>query len=276
MPTRVVVIGIDGATRSGKSTLACLLGHLLPATVIRGDRFWVPRKPIVHSRRNPGDCFQNWEVPEAVDWESFHLAFLQAVKDLEHSPGTDIVYLVVESFLLFESAIFRQACQKKIVLAIPRAVCHDRRMSTTRVSPDYFDEVLWPSYLLHASKVKKLVDADPTSYLVLDGKDPIHSLIQLGYTWTTSQPLSPTQLSSIPASLLPAASVVHPSAELLPPGGESDLADYQERVRRAWETYQQDTGPAMPALPEPADGDGVRTTSVAAAPSAAAYRAGQR
>ncbi|EPQ57636.1 P-loop containing nucleoside triphosphate hydrolase protein [Gloeophyllum trabeum ATCC 11539] len=76
--TRVVIVGIGGATCSGKTTLAKHLLRILPnSLIIHQDDFAPPQELIpIHPEYN----VQDWDAPEgAIDWPRLE-SFLRSVK----------------------------------------------------------------------------------------------------------------------------------------------------------------------------------------------------
>ncbi|KAH7888434.1 hypothetical protein F5I97DRAFT_1852647 [Phlebopus sp. FC_14] len=76
--TKVILVGIGGATCSGKTTLAKHLKNILPnSVIIHQDDFAPPRELIP---RHPVYDVEDWDTPQgAIDWSRFR-TFLRAVK----------------------------------------------------------------------------------------------------------------------------------------------------------------------------------------------------
>ncbi|QRW11898.1 nicotinamide riboside kinase [Ceratobasidium sp. AG-Ba] len=74
METRVVLIGIGGASSAGKSTLATQLCAMIPGCMIlRQDDFWTP---IDETPMHPVANLRDLEdPPTAIDWPAFREAF---------------------------------------------------------------------------------------------------------------------------------------------------------------------------------------------------------
>eukprot|EP01126_Amoeba_proteus_P006276 TRINITY_DN1218_c0_g2_i19.p3 TRINITY_DN1218_c0_g2~~TRINITY_DN1218_c0_g2_i19.p3 ORF type:complete len:114 (+),score=14.51 TRINITY_DN1218_c0_g2_i19:1922-2263(+) len=77
---RVVVVGIAGASGSGKSSLANHLADFFesPVIPISGDWFFDKKK-----MPKGLDGHLNWETPEGIDWESFSENLTRVKKQLE-------------------------------------------------------------------------------------------------------------------------------------------------------------------------------------------------
>lgn len=62
---KTILIGITGASSSGKSTLACLLENILPSTkIIHEDDFFKPEKDVPY---DPIRKDRDWDCPDAID-----------------------------------------------------------------------------------------------------------------------------------------------------------------------------------------------------------------
>ncbi|KZT24191.1 P-loop containing nucleoside triphosphate hydrolase protein [Neolentinus lepideus HHB14362 ss-1] len=85
LKTRVVIVGIGGATCSGKTTLAKHLLRILPnSLLIHQDDFAPPQELVpIHPKYN----VQDWDAPEgAIDWPRLE-AFLTSVKATAQIPA---------------------------------------------------------------------------------------------------------------------------------------------------------------------------------------------
>lgn len=65
---RTILIGITGASSSGKSTLACLLKRIFPhSEIIHEDDFYKPEKEVPF---DPVRKERDWDCPEAIDMDA--------------------------------------------------------------------------------------------------------------------------------------------------------------------------------------------------------------
>jgi len=77
--TKVILVGIGGASCSGKSTLVTHLEKILPTSiVVRQDDFYLPEEMLPTLQ---GLNAKNWDVPSAIDWS-------QMLKVIQHVKGT--------------------------------------------------------------------------------------------------------------------------------------------------------------------------------------------
>ncbi len=144
-----IIIGVGGATRSGKTTLASGLAKVLDVPewfVVHQDKCWKPpAKRPWNERFNKCDM----ECPEAVDWDRLECWIDCRVKQAK---AQGFKYVIVEGFLIFTKLLDR--FDKKILISIPKEVSYERRMNTKFVKQDEFDELIWPSHLKHGIILK--------------------------------------------------------------------------------------------------------------------------
>ncbi|KAF3994036.1 hypothetical protein FT663_00056 [Candidozyma haemuli var. vulneris] len=180
----LVIVGIGGPSSSGKTTVARALHSLLPkATLIHLDDFYYPDDQIpMDSSKN----VENWDCPEAIDWEKFKayikelrsndgaslpvkslemdtplrlndgdVAQLQSEVDtfLQSIEGKRLIF--VEGFMLFHDREVSSLFDKKLFFHGPHDVLKERRESRPGYQtvdgfwedpPNYFDNIVWPEY----------------------------------------------------------------------------------------------------------------------------------
>jgi len=169
-PQQCVVVGIGGASRSGKSTLSRLLdahwrSQGVRCVVIHQDNFFVAEKPITITHN--GLCplsFHNWEVAEAVHFKSM----IRVITDAKHQAQSsgEKVYIVVEGFLLYWHPKVVELLDIRLFINIDRSTCYYRRLeaNSTWASPEpnfeaYFDSLIWPAYVKQSQNVLSLPSA---------------------------------------------------------------------------------------------------------------------
>ena len=163
MGNKQCFIGICGATRSGKTTLAKnIINHLKSDEkhIIHLDDYF--SLELLYEHKN------NWEIPEVIEW-----GYL--IEDIEN-PKYTINYMkqkfvLVEGFLLFKQPLFYKF-NKSIFIWISKEEAKKRRMETKPVTEEYYETLIWPNYLRnnhHLAKMKlnreKMLGGD---ILVLD------------------------------------------------------------------------------------------------------------
>eukprot|EP00929_Paragymnodinium_shiwhaense_P109960 TRINITY_DN76605_c0_g1_i1.p1 TRINITY_DN76605_c0_g1~~TRINITY_DN76605_c0_g1_i1.p1 ORF type:complete len:277 (+),score=43.77 TRINITY_DN76605_c0_g1_i1:209-1039(+) len=145
IPPGVLVVGVAGATRSGKSTLARALRQQLP-----GKPQW---------KLNQDSYFKViGETPNCIDFGRLkkqlgvHIADAGAEARAQKSPQV----VIAEGFLLFADSEISEACGVKIFLDISKEICLSRRKESKKtegLSPakfdQYFEKFIWTGYEAH-------------------------------------------------------------------------------------------------------------------------------
>lgn len=127
------------------------------------------------------DIYQkrNWETIHGIAWDEFAKYIENAIKEAtqkcrkcdpssQNPPSTTPSFVLVEGnfqsenplisitgFLLFQPQVLKYFT-KKIYLVINRDTCYDRRMTTKRVSEEYFQDHLWPCYVSQNAAVLEM------------------------------------------------------------------------------------------------------------------------
>ncbi|KAJ7287751.1 P-loop containing nucleoside triphosphate hydrolase protein [Mycena rebaudengoi] len=163
--TRVILVGIGGATCSGKTTLAKHLKRILPDSVIIHQDDFAPPQELIP--KHPVYNVQDWDAaPGAIDWQRL-ISFLQQVKETGEIPrdhrshdhlneqkdlpiptelrdkwvhvfeglkkqrqveeGERIVWGLVDGFLLYWSPEVIEQLDVRIYLRVPHDVLRKRR-----------------------------------------------------------------------------------------------------------------------------------------------------
>jgi len=175
-----IIVGIGGATRSGKSSLArdlCLELGIDFNTIIPQDKSW--KAPW---ERPTNEFGINMEVPEAVDWErlkSWIEASLSKKEKVTLKRKHEVLdshpqkYIFVEGFLIYSQPSIIKLLNKKIFLSISKETCFKRRMATKFTKPEIFSELIWPNYVKYNSNVCEMDDV-----LILNGESSQKELVQ--------------------------------------------------------------------------------------------------
>lgn len=176
---KVVVIGISGATRSGKTSLA---SHLF---VELGDDNckWLCQdkhfmRKVIYEQLNG-----NWEDPRALNHDAYLKKIKQVIEQFKEpnieneSDPPSTKYVILEGFLLFYDKRLVELLDYKFWLEISKQVCHDRRMNTKPVEEDYFANNVWPGYQKYR---KRVFDSDElvTDVTEIDGTINIHEIVK--------------------------------------------------------------------------------------------------
>lgn len=173
-----IVIGISGATCSGKSTLAHNLHELLPQSIlISQDEYFHPPDSSLHVKvESLGHL--NWEIMSALDMDGMR----SDVKNLLSQDPTSTILpskakrsdkvasiaesgsyqssfpfvMILEGFLLLNDPVIFDLCHVRYYLTLTRDQCWERRRVRVYEPPDipgYFDQVVWPEYEKHRDEV---------------------------------------------------------------------------------------------------------------------------
>ncbi|KAK7685223.1 hypothetical protein QCA50_011586 [Cerrena zonata] len=191
---KVILVGVGGATSSGKTTLAKHLRNILPSSVIvHQDDFAPPMEQIpIH----PEYGVQDWDSAEgAIDWprminslreikrtgqippEHYSHDHLNPQKDVavdqevvdklrakfrqveeEHRKfGEQVVWVMVDGFLLFWHQEVVDSLDVRIFLRVPEHVLKVRREERQgyhtaegalwKDPPHYWEQIVWPAYV---------------------------------------------------------------------------------------------------------------------------------
>lgn len=128
------IVGIGGSTRSGKTTLSrALYNHYSRQSNtavyhIGQDSYFRTIKP---KQLFGALTFDNWECPEAVDFDRFYNAIIstknEAQEKLKDSTQYKEALIIVEGFLLFHEERIVNLLDVKYFITIPKQLCHERR-----------------------------------------------------------------------------------------------------------------------------------------------------
>lgn len=189
-----LVVGISGATCSGKSTIAKDIQSLfLNGVVIHQDDYFHEPSSEKHVKI-PELNHINFEILSSVDMESMknriqtvlqsdgslqdlegrrmyleqkfkerfrssdivaiNECLLQKIRNLKRIPNI----LILDGFLIFNDDELHELCDIRFYFTIGKAACWERRKVRTYDPPDvpgYFDKYVWPHYLIHYQEVLK-------------------------------------------------------------------------------------------------------------------------
>lgn len=173
-----LIVGISGATNSGKSSLTKKLLEHFPGSFsfCQDDYFLDPDsdklEPIPHL-----NC-ANWDVLSALDTAKM---MTDIQKWLEMLPSTDqmadqVHLLVVDGFLIFNYKPLCQLFDIKYFITISKEICQQRRSQRIYNPPDcpgYFEHVAWPYYLKNKAEL-----SDQKDIIYLNGDENMESNFQ--------------------------------------------------------------------------------------------------
>ena len=153
-----MIIGIAGASRSGKTTLAEQIYESLltkNCRIIKQDDFVFPKQKLPRIGEE-----LDWEHPAGIDFGRLRQAIL----------GSKEEYTIVEGFLLFYQNDLVQLFDKKIFIEIDKPTFLERKNLDSRwgsVTQKYIEHV-WSSYLLYGIPNPTHIDLRISGKKVMD------------------------------------------------------------------------------------------------------------
>lgn len=179
-----VVLGISGATCSGKTSLVNRLHKELKNSVfICQDNYFLPADDPRHTYI-PGLNAMNWEIITSLDMDKMRSDVLNLITSPEASNSTntnDKKILILDGFLLFTCKVISNLCDKKYFLTLTKDQCWERRKDRCYDPPDvpgYFEKVVWPEYVKHTNDLMKDKDLYKTITFI-DGSKSKEEIFQI-------------------------------------------------------------------------------------------------
>ena len=174
----IIVIGIGGCSRSGKTLLASELINQYKklsktnyfsdiCEIMNLDNYASYQKVMQNKvKTRLGNVYENWEFPGSLEWDLFYQTIKTKLKDMNSKLQRDNQnrnkkgILILEGFLLFSPIMRRSTDENEylnlfdifIFISLDKSIAKMRRMNTTRVPDDYYEEILWPEYIKNCSK----------------------------------------------------------------------------------------------------------------------------
>ncbi|XP_042241275.1 nicotinamide riboside kinase 2-like isoform X1 [Homarus americanus] len=199
--TRWLVVGISGATNSGKSTVTRKLLGGLPSTsrLICQDDYFYPEDSPHHIPCPGGVSHHNWEIISSLDMNKMMEDVLEIVEScpepVNEAPvpksvsnkisfsscvsdynTKDLPVLLLDGFLIFGHRKLAEMCDLRYFLTMTREPCWERRKCRAYDPPDppgYFEHCVWPEYESHLKHVKESVP----NVVFLNGMEDHYSTI---------------------------------------------------------------------------------------------------
>jgi len=183
-----LVIGVAGASCSGKTTLAEALGHTLGAPVLKLDDYYRPLCHISYEER----CEINFDDPDTIDHELLvehvrSLALGQAVdtpqydftrhtRFVESRSIAPSPVLIVEGLFTFCYAPMVDLCAVRIFVEAPDDVCLQRRLDrdvaergrTPGEVISRFHGHVWPMYMKHIEPTRQYATVEVSGLSPVD------------------------------------------------------------------------------------------------------------
>ena len=166
----VVVIGIGGCSRCGKTKLTKELiqqyNNIIKSnsqfcnicSSLHLDKYFNIAKISQNLiKTSKGHTYRNWEFPGALKWDDFYLKIKETIKEMtDNSSQNKKALLIIEGYLLFSPEFEKYEEEKDnylnlfdyyIYICLDKNIAKERRMKTTKVANDYYDEILWPEHI---------------------------------------------------------------------------------------------------------------------------------
>ncbi|XP_067666680.1 nicotinamide riboside kinase 1-like [Haliotis asinina] len=187
MSRNYFVIGVSGATNSGKTTAVKKLCATFPgSTTMCQDNYFL----------NPGDerlemipqrSHANWEKLSALDMKTMVNHVHKWIQYQQTKKSNSPCFLFIEGFLLYNYSPLVELFDRKYFLTVDKETCKDRRRERVYVPADpswYFEEVVWPMYKLNLEEIRAQNDicflsgAEDQEKLVNTIKEDIHEFLK--------------------------------------------------------------------------------------------------
>ncbi|XP_029661711.1 nicotinamide riboside kinase 1 [Formica exsecta] len=169
------VIGISGATCSGKSTLANkILDNFPKSVMVRQDDYFLPSDDPRHIMIQELNHL-NWDLITSLDMQRMHSDIIKILHSHENDAvGLKKRVLILDGFLLFRHKDTTDLCDRKYFLTLTKEQCWERRKNRIYEPPDvpgYFDKVVWPEYIKYKNEIIKKKELHGTITFIDGSKD---------------------------------------------------------------------------------------------------------
>ena len=157
------MIGLGGGTNSGKTTICKKLVENIPKCfVFNQDKYF---KTLEEAKLSFPGRDVNWETCPALKMDNL-------VADVKEEMTKDHNVIVVEGHLVLNFLPLIELYDATIFITLSRDLAYTRRLTRCYDPPDgpgYFENVVWPGYLLILEEVRSCERISPT---FLDAVDP--------------------------------------------------------------------------------------------------------
>lgn len=179
------VLGISGATCSGKTSLANRLHkEFKNSIIIHQDNYFLPIDDPRHVRIEELNHF-NWDLLNSIDMDKMCSDVMSMIEsspdEINCSATADKNILILEGFVLFKCKMISNLCDLKYFVTLTKELCWERRKGRVYEPPDvpgYFERAVWPEYLRHKDEITKNEDLKNTITFV-DGTKSIEEIFQM-------------------------------------------------------------------------------------------------
>jgi nicotinamide/nicotinate riboside kinase len=146
---KIIVIGIGGISRTGKSTLTNNLKKKLNIiNTFHIDNYII--SPIKKYDENIKDYIEDWEDPICYNLNKFYEDLKEyKINSINNfiNDNNELNYIIAEGFLLYNKKEITELIDIKINYIIDKEIARYRRKSTKYYGSDYyFNEYIWKCY----------------------------------------------------------------------------------------------------------------------------------
>lgn len=151
----VIVLGIGGVSRSGKSSLSqrlCSELNISPSNKFNVDDYLIEPISVYDSKLN--EIIKDWDHKDAYNISRMELEAINQVELLKkNTTESTVEYVIFEGWLLFSIENLVKLCNLKFMIDINKEEAYSRRLSTNKIGnrPDvfkyYFEEYLWKRFI---------------------------------------------------------------------------------------------------------------------------------
>lgn len=150
------VVGISGATCSGKSSLADKIHNNFPTSILlrQDDYFLLPDDPR-HIKIQELNHI-NWELITSLDMQKMYSNVIKILQSPGRNATDSKMLLILDGFLLFKHKAITDLCDCKYFLTLTKEQCWERRKNRIYEPPDvpgYFDKIVWPEFVTYKNEV---------------------------------------------------------------------------------------------------------------------------
>lgn len=169
------VIGISGATCSGKSTLANKIHENFPKSVmVRQDDYFLPSDDPRHIKIQELNHL-NWDLITSLDMQKMHSDIIKILESRKINTAiSKKTVLILDGFLLFRHKEITDLCDRKYFLTLTKEQCWERRKDRKYDPPDvpgYFEKVVWPEYIKYKNEIIQNSELHETITFIDGSKD---------------------------------------------------------------------------------------------------------
>ena len=174
----IIIVGIAGCSRSGKTLLVKELIEQYK-NINKQNSLFADIYDSIHLdtyanyykvnqnkfKTSKGNVYGNWEFAGSLDWDIFYKYIQNKLKEMNNklknsSNINKKGILFIEGFLLFSPEMsnssdninYLNLFDYYIYIALDKNLAKIRRMKTTTVPEDYYEEILWPEHIKYCSK----------------------------------------------------------------------------------------------------------------------------